>query len=1197
MKAVKQAPRIRELSKSIAEALWGAQATARRQSLRGAAPAIMLSASGGVMLGAALAIAPAHPAAAQEQQPPQPQQQTAGQGLEEVVVTGSRIPRQDFTANSPITTVPQATFEETGAIGVETVLNQLPQFVPAVTQFTSFDTEQTATNTVGASTISLRGLGPNRNLVLIDGKRAMPVNPTMVVDTNTIPAAAIERVEVISGGASAVYGADAVGGVVNFILKHNFQGANVDVRVGDTQHGGSQETTISGLFGANVAGGRGNVMLGVERATRSKEYLWQRDWRVADYSNPSVPGTQVFPTETWIGAPWAPNGIYPSFNVNYPDQRVVNQIFSQAQPCTPGADNVFGHTSTPAANCPQDANGAYLGVPNNADFFINRTADGTGTVFTGIDQGNIGAAGAYRYQGPYNVDNYGQFAGLPFRVIQPDGNLKENTWYQLASIPLDRLSGFAKANIGVSDNVQLTGQALFTRTQNVTALGATSDTIGVWGAQVPYGTTIYAPSVKSLGADGLPNTGDAGEDMTTQPAYLPGGLYQLNCPAMGGCTESQAWPLPPEVQTLLNSRADPEQDVWVNRTQDALRYVLGDARGSRNETTTMQLSLGAQGKFGDGGKQSWDVTFSTGRTDVQNTLTGSIRLTSYRQLLASPNFGVGFIGDPNPASTGFAEGTPTCTTGMPITRDFVPSEDCVKMLHAPLQNQTAVTQSIFETNLVGDLLDMHAGPLGYALGVSYRENSYTYTPDNLIQNGSLADAIAGVFPNTDSKGQFDVSELYGELLIPVVANGPSGVKNFSFELGGRLSDWSVAQVGTVDTYKALIDWTIMPKFRLRGGFNRAMRAPNLGELYVGRSQVFNSIPSVYNDQCSQNAQIGPYSGNPAISGAEQAAQTVAICRALMGATGAFQYYDNRPVSLQPTGVGFFGGSAGIQNSFGNPNVHEEKANTFTLGMVMDILQKWNMTVDYYSIEIKDMIALESPDTVYESCLSLARNPTADPTTAACQQIERNPLNGNSTNIDVTFSNKGRAKVQGVDLQVNFNTMLGGGNLGLNVVANYNISSETQDAPDTTTIDWAGTSGCGLQIQCQQYDYRLFTTLNYVRGKWSVTLRDQYWPGVLDPTYAKGLAGTPSPLGSINQSYTLLYLGGSYSFHDKYTLRFGIDNLLDTDPPIAGGDPNATPFPIPPTHVVSTGRGGFGAGGSSVYEPLGRRGFVSMTMDF
>src|SRR5690606_15330184 len=286
MKVAMHSPRTRELSRSIAEALKTARSRSRRASPRLFGP-VVLSVSGGVIACAALTAMP----------PAYAQAQDGDSAIEEVTVTGSRIRRQDFTANAPITTIDESTFEETTSIGVETVLNQLPQFVPAVTQFTTFDVENTATNTVGASTVSLRGLGPNRNLVLIDGRRPMPVNPSMVVDTNSIPASAIERVEVISGGASAVYGADAVGGVVNFILKDDFEGASVDFRFGDTQHGGNQEVSISGLIGANVAGDRGNVMIGVERATRSEQFLWERDWRVADYANPRTGGTEFFPTE------------------------------------------------------------------------------------------------------------------------------------------------------------------------------------------------------------------------------------------------------------------------------------------------------------------------------------------------------------------------------------------------------------------------------------------------------------------------------------------------------------------------------------------------------------------------------------------------------------------------------------------------------------------------------------------------------------------------------------------------------------------------------------------------------------------------------------------------------------------------------------------------------------------------------------
>src|SRR6185503_13319861 len=247
----------------------------------------------------------------------------------------------DFTANSPITTIDETSFQNTSTIGVEKVLNELPQFVPALSQFTTTDVQQTANNTIGARTLSLRGLGANRNLVLIDGKRGMPINPTMVIDTNSIPRSAIQRIEVITGGASAVYGADAVGGVVNFILKDDFEGASVDIRYGDTEHGGNQEVSISALVGAN-SGDRGNVMMGIERSTQSKVMQWDRDWRVADMANPATPATAFFwGSDTWIASAQVGNAL-PALGVSlgllnsppgvpyddFPDQNVVNTMFN-----------------------------------------------------------------------------------------------------------------------------------------------------------------------------------------------------------------------------------------------------------------------------------------------------------------------------------------------------------------------------------------------------------------------------------------------------------------------------------------------------------------------------------------------------------------------------------------------------------------------------------------------------------------------------------------------------------------------------------------------------------------------------------------------------------------------------------------------------------------------------------------------------
>jgi outer membrane receptor protein involved in Fe transport len=310
----------------------------------------------------------------------------------------------------------------------------------------------------------------------------------------------------------------------------------------------------------------------------------------------------------------------------------------------------------------------------------------------------------------------------------------------------------------------------------------------------------------------------------------------------------------------------------------------------------------------------------------------------------------------------------------------------------------------------------------------------------------------------------------------------------------------------------------------------------------------------------------------------------------MGTLGGASFYANTQAA---------NGGIGIENQLGNPALQEEDADTLTLGVVMNVFDKWQLSVDYYAIEIKSMIALESPDSVYGRCLGLATNPTGNPAAPGCAQIFRDPTNGNAANIDLPYSNQGRAQVSGVDLQINWSTMLGGGGFNINSVMNYNFESKTQDRPDLPTRDWAGTTGCALQIQCQGYDYRIFTTATYSRGAWGVSLRHQLWPSVLPAACGTPLAtptGCSAALatgGGVRESYQLFTLSGSYRFGDKYTLRVGVENLLDTEPPMVGANPFQLPFAIPAT------RAGIGLGTAigSTYDPLGRRGFVSFTMAF
>jgi outer membrane receptor protein involved in Fe transport len=178
----------------------------------------------------------------------------AAQSVERVEVTGSRIKSVGAVSNSPITSLGSSEVMSSAPVVVEEVLRGLPAAVPAIGANTN-------NGSGGIATIDLRGLGPQRTLVLINGRRAVPADLNARVDTNMIPVSLIERVDLVTGGASAVYGADAVAGVVNFVLKRNFSGVDASTSYGISEKGDSTRYRADLTMGANLDGGKGNVTI------------------------------------------------------------------------------------------------------------------------------------------------------------------------------------------------------------------------------------------------------------------------------------------------------------------------------------------------------------------------------------------------------------------------------------------------------------------------------------------------------------------------------------------------------------------------------------------------------------------------------------------------------------------------------------------------------------------------------------------------------------------------------------------------------------------------------------------------------------------------------------------------------------------------------------------------------------------------
>lgn len=204
---------------------------------------------------------------------------TADNG-EEIVVTASRVQRSGFTAPTPTTVIGADQMQKTGASNVGQMMTEIPSFQPSLTPTTTTISSQQA----GGNFIDLRGLGPNRTLVLVDGRRHVPTTADGSVDTNVIPSALIERVEVVTGGASAAWGSDAVAGVVNLILRKDLEGFQGDVHGGISGQGDNKEWGASVAFGTHFAGDRGHFIIGAE-VVDNQGVLHQgdRDWGRKDY--------------------------------------------------------------------------------------------------------------------------------------------------------------------------------------------------------------------------------------------------------------------------------------------------------------------------------------------------------------------------------------------------------------------------------------------------------------------------------------------------------------------------------------------------------------------------------------------------------------------------------------------------------------------------------------------------------------------------------------------------------------------------------------------------------------------------------------------------------------------------------------------------------------------------------------------------
>jgi outer membrane receptor protein involved in Fe transport len=976
------------------------------------------------------------------------------QSVETVVVTGSRIPQTGLYSTSPVTVVGSQEVQLQGAVNSEQLLNQLPQNIGG--QTSGFNISST-----GISTVSLRGLGSNRTLVLVDGKRYVPSGIGGSVDLDSIPPGLIDHVEVVTGGASAVYGSDAVAGVVNILLKKDFEGAEITGTYSAyPDHGMDGQTAdLNGIMGFSTGDGKGNVT------------MW------GGYTHRS----SISQANRKYGAkPLVSNG--------------CTSGQAKAGTCTPGF-NVVGSGSIPdgafyVASGPNAFGGPcyhYTGTPDPLTNFGNYRFNTAGTYTCGT-----GASSAPAPDATFNFN--------PQQL-----NQTEQTRYNMG----------ASGHYEVNKSLDLYARVMYSNNRINTAIASTPTSF------FDFKVNADNPFLSAVQKDLLFGT----------PAPLP--------------TADDA-------HILL-----------------AKRMVDFGPRKTEFTYDSFEMIVGAKGDLGSG--WSYDVSAQYGKTESQQWNTGFVSYASLQDSIEAVSDGAG----------GFA-----CKSG---NAGCVPYNIFNINPAAPAQygpgvqaydgvNYVLMTQ-VVETDIQGSLAgDLSAwgiqspwakDAVALAVGGEYRQEQGFVRPDDLLSRGNAL-GLSGAVPPV--AGSYNVKEGYTEVKIPLVEGMPF-VQDLELEGAYRYSSYSNA--GATSTYKYGGSWAPTDDFKLRALWQRAVRAPNISELFTPQSIGLDSAT----DPCQSSEKP---TGNLAL-----------LCQA----TGAR--------AAQPKTC-----NAGQCNVLigGNPNLKPEVADTKTFGVVFTptFFDGFTATVDYYDIEVQGAVgSLQgSPQGALNACYFPTggfTNVAAQAASAACKAIVRDGTGGFLTPTGyITQINSNTATIHptGIDVELNYQTDLSSvgwndaGSLAFNLNGTYQDSYKQQGSATQPVGDCAGYYGnfCGVPDPKYRFNFRVNWTSPsgdfLVSGRWRYIGTSR-----LDTDHCIGAAaGTcvndPATYDAIDEkipAVSYFDLTGIWNVREGLSLTAGIQNLFNKKPPLVdsgidANDNNSNTFP-------------------GVYDIQGRHLFVSGTLKF
>jgi len=904
---------------------------------------------------------------------------------------------------------------------------------------------------------------------------------------NFIPSALISSIDLLTGGASAAYGADAVAGVVNFKMNRKFRGLRLDAQYGFYQHDNSND--IADVVNLRFTAPTGNVVTGgaydatmalgsgfdedrgsfvVYAGYRSESAITQDKY---DYSictlNPAgtaaglACGGSGTPEKTRFGGLLDPTAVRTQRRgpvpAGSPAGTLGPLLFDDAANTIPTLNAAATLTST-----------------------FSLTPTNTLRPFVASDQFNFAPANYYRR--PSQRYNLGAFAEYE---ISPG---------------LKPYMDVMFADYSTEAQIAPSGAFFGTRTVNCNnPLLLASPAVANAICLVP-GATLGSAPVNVVGT-------------------------------------------PTQVQVLIGKR-----------------NVEGGARFNDIGYNQFRIVTGLKGDLGEA--WSYDAYFQTGTIKFANVYRNDVSSTRIDEALLATGTSV--------ANAVCSSGNPSCVP-YNIFADNGVTQAAAAYIGIPLVITGTTKETVVQGSVSGDLgkygitSPFADDGLRINLGVEYRTEALTTQPDLSYING---DGAGQGGPTLPIDGSYNVTDLFGELGLPLVTDKPF-FQDLSIQLGYRYSKYNVRGATTqnsTDTYKIAGNWSPIADISLRASYNRAVRSPNIGELFTNQS-------------------VGLFAGTDPCAGTPSAAGTVnGFTAAQCARTGvtAGQFGTLTPNTAQQ--YNFLGG--------GNLNLKPETSDSYSFGAVLNpkggFLNGLLLSVDYFNIKVKEAVGGIGAQVIINQCLA-----TGDP--FFCGKINRAPASAGPAAgslwldeagfIDDRTTNTGSLKTSGIDVNGDYRINIGENKLRWQFVGTWVESLTVQ--PLTNGFDYDCAGYYGITCGNPNPEFRFNTNLKFTTSDdFGFTVRWRYLSPVkldlLSPD--TDLAGSPdTPVDERIKAYNYFDLLFSLPIKDTAVFRIGVNNIFDKDPPI----------------ISQSSLGGFGNGNTfpGTYDHLGRFVFVNLTADF